>query len=80
MESFCSVTEFLLCLFFAERAFDEDLFEKIVEKTNYYARQKVADNEQRLGRWRDVCKPEVKAYFGMCVIMGMNILPMVADY
>ena len=60
--------------------FDEDLFEKIVEKTNYYARQKVADNEQRLGRWCDVCKPEVKAYFGMCVIMGMNILPMVADY
>ena len=44
--------------------FDEDLFEKIVEKTNYYARQKVADNEQRLGRWRDVCKLEVKAYFG----------------
>ena len=54
--------------------------QKIVEKTNYYARQKVADNEQRLGRWRDVCKPEVKAYFGMCVIMGMNILPMVPDY
>ena len=55
--------------------FDEDRFEKIVGETNYYARQKLADNEQRLGRWRDVCKPEVKAYFRMCVIMGMNILP-----
>lgn len=51
--------------------FDEDRFEKIVGEN----RQKLADNEQRLGRWRDVCKPEVKAYFGMCVIMGMNILP-----
>ena len=51
--------------------FDEVLFEKIVKETNRYARQKLPDNEQRLGRWRDVSKPEVKAYFGMCVIMGL---------
>jgi len=59
--------------------FGEDLFDKIVEETNRYARQMLTDNE-RLGRWRDVTKAEVKAYFGMCVIMGMNILPKVADY
>lgn len=59
--------------------FGEDLFDKIVEETNRYARQMLADNK-RLGRWRDVTKAEVKAYFGMCVIMGMNILPKVADY
>lgn len=60
--------------------FDEVLFEKIVKETNRYARQKLPDNEQRLGRWRDVSKPEVNSYFGMCVIMGINILLMVADY
>ena len=60
--------------------FDEVLFEKIVKETNRYARQKLPVNEQRLGRWRDVSKPEVKAYFGMCVIMGINIILMVADY
>lgn len=47
---------------------------------NRYARQKLADNEQCLGRWREISKPKVKAYFGMCVIMAMNILPKVADY
>ena len=60
--------------------FGEDLFDKIMEETNLYARQMLANNEQCLGRWCDVTKAEVKAYFGMCVIMGMNILPKVADY
>ena len=60
--------------------FDEDLFDKIVVETNRYARQKLAGNEQRLARWRDVNKDEMKAYFGVCVIMGMNILPKIADY
>ncbi|KAL9978523.1 hypothetical protein ACROYT_G016049 [Oculina patagonica] len=60
--------------------FGEDLFDKIVEETNRYARQKLADNQQRLAKWRDITKPELKAYFGICVIMGLNILPKVADY
>jgi len=60
--------------------FDEDLFDKIVTETNRYARQKLVGNEQRLVRWRNVNKDEMKAYFGVCVIMGMNILPKIADY
>lgn len=60
--------------------FGEDLFDRIVVETNRYARQKLAGNEQRLGRWRDVNKDEMKAYFGICVIMGLNILPKVANY
>ena len=58
--------------------FGEDLFDEILE-TNCYAHQKLADNTC-LARWRDITKPEVKAYFGICVIMGLNILPKVADY
>ena len=60
--------------------FGEDLFEKIFLETNRYARQKFADNEQRLGRWQDVNRDEMKAYFGVCVIMGINNLPKIADY
>ena len=59
--------------------FGEDLFEKILMETNRYARQKLADNEQRLGRWRDVNKDKIKAYLGVCVIMGINNLPKLAD-
>ena len=60
--------------------FGEDLSEKSFLETNRYARQKFADNEQRLGRWRDVNRDEMKAYFGVCVIMGINNLPKIADY
>ena len=60
--------------------FGEDLFEKIFMETNRYARQKLADNEQHLDRWRDVNKDEMKAYLGICVIMGINNLPKIADY
>ena len=65
--------------FFTE-VFDEETFDKIVEETNRYARQNLANNASRLAKWRDVTKPELKAYFGLCVIMGINILPKVADY
>ena len=60
--------------------FGEDLFDKIVVETIRYARQKLAGNEQRLTRWRDVNRDEVKAYFGICVIKGLNVLPKVANY
>lgn len=60
--------------------FGEDLFDKIMEETNCYARQNLADSEQRLGRQSDITKAKVKVYFGMCDIMGMNILPKVANH
>ena len=59
--------------------FGEDLFDKIVEETNRFACQKLVD-KQRLVQWQDVTKVKVKGYFGMCVIMRMNILPKVANY
>ena len=37
-------------------------------------------HEQRLGQWRDVNKDEMKAYLGVCVKMGINNLPKIADY
>ena len=53
---------------------------KIVDETNRYARQQLANNADRLYRWKDVAAVEFKAYFGICVLMGINVVPKVADY
>ena len=45
--------------------FDEDLFEKIKEETHHYACMMFANLKRKLTLW---------------VIMGMHILPKVADY
>ncbi|KAK3750318.1 hypothetical protein QZH41_010822, partial [Actinostola sp. cb2023] len=62
------------------RVFGEATLDRIVEETNRYARQSVANNPRRSAIWKDVTKPEMKSYFGICVIMGVNVLPKVADY
>ena len=49
-----------------------------MEKTNCYARQKLAQSAARLAKWTDVNKQELKAYFGLCIIMGINTLPRIA--
>ena len=46
--------------------FDEDLFDKIVVETNRYARQKLAGNEQRLARWRDVNRRNESVLWSLC--------------
>ena len=56
------------------------LMKRIVEETNRYARQSLANNVPRISKWRNITKPELKAYFGLCIIMGINILPKDADY
>ena len=49
-----------------------------MEETNRYARQKLARSAARLTKWTDVNKQELKAYFGLCIIMGINTLPRIA--
>ena len=58
--------------------FGEPVFDLIVEETNRYARQKLARSAARLAKWTDVNKQELKAYFGLCIIMGINTLPRIA--
>ena len=58
--------------------FGEPVFDLIVEETNRYARQKLARSAARLAKWTDVNKRELKAYFGLCIIMGINTLPRIA--
>lgn len=58
--------------------FGEPVFDLIVEETNRYARQKLARSAARLAKWTDVNKRELKAYFGLCIIMGINTLPRIS--
>ena len=53
-------------------------FYLIVEETNRYARQKLARSAAKVAKWTDVNKRELKAYFGLCIIMGINTLPRIA--
>ena len=53
-------------------------FYLIVEETNRYARQKLARSAARFDKWTDVKKRKLKAYIGLCIIMGINTLPRIA--
>ena len=56
------------------------MIDLIVRETNRYARQKLATNIARLNKWQDTTRQEVKAYLGICLIMGINNLPRLAMY
>ena len=56
------------------------MIDLIVRETNRYARQKLATNIARLNKWQDTTRQEVKAYLGICLIMGTNNLPPLAMY
>ena len=62
------------------KVFGEQTVDLIVEETNRYARQSLRNNPSRLAAWENVSKEELKAYFGVCVIMGIDQLPRIADY
>ena len=61
--------------FFFNLIFSDELIDLIVRETNRYAQQKLAGNNTRLAKWHDVTHQELKAYFGICVVMGINNLP-----
>ena len=49
-------------------------FYLIVEETNRYARQKLVRSAARFDKWTDVKKRKLKAYIGLCIIMGNQYL------
>ena len=58
----------------------EDLLNKIVQETNLYARQKLADSPARLAKFRPVTLAELKAFLAVNIIMGMVRLPSLDQY
>ena len=60
--------------YFVEFISDE-LWNLIVEETNRYAHQKLCDLPERLAKFVPVTLAEMKAFVGINVIMGINVLP-----
>ncbi|KAK3750301.1 hypothetical protein QZH41_001777 [Actinostola sp. cb2023] len=60
--------------------FGDDLWDQIVAETNRYARQKLTTAPDRLAKFTEVTRLEMKAYFGVRIIMGMVRLPSIAAY
>lgn len=58
----------------------DDILAHVVTETNRYASQKLAAKPDQLAKWKDVLVPELKVYFGVCIVMGINSLPCTADY
>lgn len=55
----------------------DDLWDKMVEESNRYARQKLGD---RFANFRVITRAELKAFIGINIIMGMVKLPNYALY
>jgi len=66
--------------FFFNLIFDPSIIDLVVQETNQYARKKLANERTRLDKWKDLTAQELIAYFGMCIIMGINSLPRISMY
>ena len=51
-----------------------------MEESNRFARQKLATKPDKLERWVNITLPELKAYLGIAIIMGINYNPRTAMY
>lgn len=54
--------------------FDDRMFNHIVQQTNLYAVQKDSKN------WSPTSVDEIKAFFGMIIMMGIHVLPSIDHY
>ena len=61
-----------------ELFFTKSLREEIVQESNRYGKQVMGDN--RYSTWTPITVAELKAYFGFCILMGVNRLPSLDDY
>ena len=61
-----------------KKFFNDEILNVIVRETNRYARQTLAG--EALDKWQDVTLQEIKAFLGVSVVMGVNILPSISDY
>ena len=61
-----------------KKFFNDEILNVIVRETNRYARQKLAG--EALDKWQHVTLEEIKAFLGVSVVMGVNILPSISDY
>jgi hypothetical protein len=63
----------------------DDMIQDIVTFTNIYASQErtlLVGKKQgkRILNWVDTTKEEIKAFFGLLIIMGIHLLPHLSNY
>ena len=61
-----------------EQFFSPDLMERIVTESNVYA--KAAMVNDKFDKWSKITVPELKAFLGFSVLMGINHLPSLNNY
>lgn len=59
---------------------NEDFFEIAAQETNRYAEQEMTRKGSRDSIWYPTTSPEMKAFFGLNIIMGINQLPRIDMY
>ena len=59
---------------------NEDFFETAAQETNRYAEQEMTRKGSRDSIWYPTTSPEMKAFFGLNIIMGINQLPRIDMY
>lgn len=59
---------------------NEDFFETAAQETNRYAEQEMTRKGSRDSIWYPTTSPEMKAFFGLNIIMGINQLPRIDIY
>ena len=62
------------------RLLGDEILNNIVEESNRFARQKLVAKPDKLERWVNITLPELKAYLGIAIIIGMNYNPRIAMY
>lgn len=59
---------------------NEDFFETAAQETNRYAEQEMTRKGSRDSIWYPTTSPEMKTFFGLNIIMGINQLPRIDMY
>ena len=57
--------------------FGDSVIDAMVTEMNWHAREKLADTPH-LEKWKDIANHKLKAYFGICIIMGINNVPRIS--
>ena len=58
--------------------FTDNMLQEIVRESNLYASQKLS--AERFAKFSAISLAELKAFLGICIVMGVNTLPKTADY
>lgn len=63
-----------------EAIFDNDICDLIVQQTNLYRTQKQATGSSSATNADDITAGDIKAWIGLCILMGIHQLPQLQNY